>query len=180
MKPYHKLATGLLLLAAGWMIEAADKVDSKNLATGQAAFADARSSKPGQFHKLTPADLPKPFATTSVANFPRVVARPQGAMPQAPAGFKVDLYASNLNSPREIRTAPNGDFFVAESNDGDIKVFRGLDKPQQTSIFATGLRRPYGIAFYPAGDNPQWVYVGNTDSLVRFPYKNGDLKASGT
>jgi glucose/arabinose dehydrogenase len=179
MKHYHKLATGLLLLAAGWMIEAADKVDSKNLATGQAAFGDARSFKPGQFHKLTPADLPKPFATTSVANFPRVVARPQGAMPQTPAGFKVDLYASNLNSPREIRTAPNGDFFVAESNDGDIKVFRGLDKPQQTSIFASGLRRPYGIAFYPPGDNPQWVYVGNTDSLVRFPYKNGDLKASG-
>src|SRR5258708_32809250 len=38
---------------------------------------------------------------------------------------------------------------------------------------------PYGIAFYPAGPNPQFVYIGNTNSIVRFPYKNGDLKASG-
>ncbi|MBV8832720.1 MAG: sorbosone dehydrogenase family protein, partial [Acidobacteriaceae bacterium] len=38
---------------------------------------------------------------------------------------------------------------------------------------------PFGIAFYPLGDNPQWIYVANTNSVVRFPYKNGDLKASG-
>jgi glucose/arabinose dehydrogenase len=40
------------------------------------------------------------------------------------------------------------------------------------------LNRPYGIAFYPLGPDPKYVYVGNTDSVVRFPYHNGDLKAS--
>jgi glucose/arabinose dehydrogenase len=30
------------------------------------------------------------------------------------------------------------------------------------------------------GKNPQWIYIGNTNSVVRFPYKNGDLKASGS
>ena len=172
----------LIALAAGSMIEAADKIDTKNLAIGQAAFADSRSLKPGQFRKLTAADLPKPFATTSASNFPTVVSRPADAWPQAPAGFKVDLYVTGLVEPREIRTAPNGDFFVAESKAGEIKVFRGRDKdgkPEQTSVFATGLTQPYGIAFYPLGPNPQWVYVGNTGSLVRFPYKNGDLKAGG-
>ena len=44
--------------------------------------------------------------------------------------------------------------------------------------FATGLKRPFGIAFYPSGPDPKYVYVANTDSVVRFPYKNGDLKAS--
>src|SRR5262249_26025013 len=61
--------------------------------------------------------------------------------------------------------------------------YRGITadgKPQQTSIFATGLKQPFGIAFYPPGANPQWVYIGNTDSLVRIPYKNGDLKAAGS
>jgi glucose/arabinose dehydrogenase len=172
----------LLVLAAGSMIEAADKINTKNLATGQSAFADSRSLKPGQFRKLTVADLPQPFATRSATNFPRVVPRPANAWPQAPEGFKVELYATGLAEPREIRTAPNGDFFVAESDAGDIKVFRGRDKDgkaEQTSVFATGLRRPYGIAFYPPGSDPQWVYVGNTNSVVRFPYKNGDLKASG-
>ena len=37
----------------------------------------------------------------------------------------------------------------------------------------------FGINFYPPGPNPQWVYVTNTSTLVRYAYKNGDLKATG-
>jgi glucose/arabinose dehydrogenase len=92
------------------------------------------------------------------------------------------MYATSLDQPREIRTAPNGDFFVAESHLGQIKIFRGRDKdgkPQQVSTYATKLTQPFGIAFYPRGPNPQFIYVGNTNSVVRFPYKNGDLEATG-
>jgi glucose/arabinose dehydrogenase len=144
-------------------------------------FTDYRYEKPGVTHKITLADLPVPFATASSGNGPQVVARPEKAWPQVPTGFKVELYASGLNEPRLIRTAPNGDFFVAESRKGEILVFRGIaadGKPQQTATFATGLNRPFGINFYPPGPNPQWIYIGNTDSVVRFPYKNGDLKAT--
>jgi len=87
-----------------------------------------------------------------------------------------------MDNPRLIRTAPNGDFFLAESSKGEIKVFRGITedgKPKQVSVFATGLNRPYGIAFYPLGNNPQWVYVGNTDAVVRIPYQSGNMKARG-
>jgi glucose/arabinose dehydrogenase len=146
-------------------------------------FTDFRVEQPGRLRKITVRDLPPPYATKSANNGPKVVARPQNAWPKAPAGFKVELYASGLDNPRMIRTAPNGDFFVAESDQGDIKVFRGISaegKPEQVQVFASGLNRPYGIAFYPPGPEPQWVYVGNTDSLVRFAYKNGDVKASGS
>jgi glucose/arabinose dehydrogenase len=81
-----------------------------------------------------------------------------------------------------MRTAPNGDIFLAESETGKIKVLRGIThdgKAQQISLFADGLHQPFGIAFYPSGPNPKYVYVGDTDEIVRFPYKNGDLKASG-
>ena len=91
-------------------------------------------------------------------------------------------YATGLDNPRLIRTAPNGDIFLAESSSGKIRVFRGITsdgKPEQAAVFAGGLKEPYGIAFYPPGDNPQWMYVGDTDAVVRFPYQNGDLKASG-
>ncbi len=145
-------------------------------------FADYRTDKPGTAYRITVGDLPKAFATESVNNNPKLAARPDGAMPQAPAGYSVSHYASSLENPRLIRTAPNGDLFVAESRPGRIKVLRsavGADKAETTDIFASGLRRPFGIAFYPLGANPQWVYVGNTDSIVRFPYKSGDLKASG-
>jgi glucose/arabinose dehydrogenase len=147
-----------------------------------APFTDYRYEKPGTVRKITLQDLPRPFATKSADNGPKVVVRPSGAWPKTLPGFSVQQYTSGLNNPRLIVTAPNGDFFVAESEPGDIKVFRGISadgKPQQTETFATGLNRPYGIAFYPQGPDPQWVYVGNVDSIVRFPYQNGDLKARG-
>ena len=177
------LAVCLSVVAGGWMLQAAgDKIDTAHLLVGQAAFLDYRSMKPGTFRKITTADLPKPFETASARNNPMLVPRPADAWPQAAAGFTVDLYATGLEGPRQIRLAPNGDFFVAESRAGQLRVFRGRDKegkPEQVSVFATGLKQPFGIAFYPSGSNPQWVYVGNTNSVVRFPYRNGDLKASG-
>ena len=161
---------------------AAASVDVASLPKPEPPFTDFRYEAPGTFHKITLKDLPQPFATASAGNGPKLVPRPEGAWPKVPAGFKVDLYVTGLNEPRLIRTAPNGDFFVAESRAGQVKVFRGIGadgKPQQTEIFAEGLNRPFGINFFPPGPNPQWVYVGDTDAVVRFPYQNGDLKARG-
>lgn len=169
------IAGGSFILAAAWMLQAA-KVD-KNVISGQSAFVNAKDLKPGEFRKITSADLPSP--TKGTPNFGRPIPRPESAMPQAPAGFKVELYASNLKGPRQIRRAPNGDLFFAESNAGDIKVLRDNNGKPEISVFATGQTRTFGINFYPPGANPQWVYIGNTGSVVRFPYKNGDLKASG-
>ena len=148
----------------------------------QPPYTDFRFEQPGKSRKITPQDLPAPYASDTSNNGPKLVARPDDAWPSAPAGFTVQLYATALDNPRLIRTAPNGDFFLAESSSGKIKIFRGITgdgKPELTSEFATGLNRPYGIAFYPPGENPQWVYVGNTDAVVRFPYQNGDVKARG-
>lgn len=185
------IAAGAISVTAGSLLHAAGvKIDARDLQT----FADAQSLKPGTFHKITVDQLPAPFATKSAANFGPLAPRPEGALPQAPPGFKVELYTTGLSTPRQIRTAPNGDLFVVESYpasrnpfggpiaaNGDVKIFRGNKdgKPQEVSVFATGLTRPFGVNFYPPGPNPQWVYVGNTGSVVRFPYKNGDLKASG-
>jgi glucose/arabinose dehydrogenase len=111
-----------------------------------------------------------------------VVRRPRGAWPKAPEGFQVTEFATRLVEPRVIVRAPNGDLFLAESAAGRVRVFRDADgdgKPEVNQVFATGLRRPFGIAFYPPGPEPRYVYVGNTDSVVRFPYRSGDMKATG-
>jgi glucose/arabinose dehydrogenase/mono/diheme cytochrome c family protein len=145
-------------------------------------FTDYRFEEPGKIRKIAIKDLPAPLATASAGNGPQLVPRPKDALPKVPPGFKVELYASELDEPRLIRTAPNGDFFVAESRAGNIRVFRGIThegKPTQSETFVTGLNRPFGINFYPPGPDPRWIYIGNTDSVVRFPYKNGDLQASG-
>jgi glucose/arabinose dehydrogenase len=148
----------------------------------QAPFTDFRYEVPGTTRKITVADLPEPFVTRSADNGPDVVARPADAWPVPLAGFKVELYAAGLDNPRLLRTAPNGDIFLAETDPGRIRVFRGMTsdgKPEQMQVFASGLKAPYGIAFYPPGPDPQWMYVGNTAEVIRFPYHNGDLKASG-
>jgi glucose/arabinose dehydrogenase len=150
--------------------------------TVQAAFTDYTQEHPGVRRKVTVADLPQPYATESANNSPAVSPRPDGVWPQAPAGFKVEQFATGLENPRLMRLAPNGDIFLAESTPGNILVIRGVGadgKAGQTETFATGQKGVFGINFYPAGPNPKWVYVGNTASVVRFPYKNGDMKASG-
>jgi glucose/arabinose dehydrogenase len=145
-------------------------------------FSDYRTQSPGARRKITVSDLPVPYATRSADNGPNTVRRPSDAWPKAPAGFQVDLFASGLQEPREIRTAPNGDLFIAESTHGDIVVLRGISKdgkPESKEVFTGGLDLPFGILFYPPGPDPQWVYVGNTGSVVRFPYRSGDIKARG-
>ena len=145
-------------------------------------FTDFRYEKPGTVHKITVQDLPEPYATQSSSNGPHLVARPEGVWPVSLQGFKVDLYAAGLDNPRTLRTAPNGDIFLTETDAGSIRVFRGMTgdgKPGQSAEFAGGLKEPYGLAFYPPGPEPQWLYVGNTNEVVRFAYHNGDLKASG-
>jgi glucose/arabinose dehydrogenase len=148
--------------------------------TGSAAFGDWHSDKPGVSRLIRPEDLPKPGATPSSAKGPHVVARPATAVPQVPTGFKIALFAEGLSGPRQMRVAPNGDIFIAETGAGRIRVLRAADgeaKPAANEIYASGLSEPFGVAFFPS-DDPKWVYVANTDSVVRFPYHAGDLKAS--
>jgi hypothetical protein len=147
---------------------------------GREAYGNWQVDKPGTVRLIRPQDLPAPGPSS--ANVSRVVTRPAGAMPQVPPGFRIELFAEGLSGPRIIRTAPNGDIFVAETRAGRIRVLRAADgttKPGTNEIFASGLHGPFGIAFFPDGSDPQWVYIANTDSVVRFPYRSGDLKAAG-
>jgi glucose/arabinose dehydrogenase len=133
-----------------------------------------------EFAATRPSDLPVPYASPSRANEVAVVEKPANARLKVPLGFEV-IFANGLDEPRLIRVAPNGDIFVAESVAGRIRVLRpadGGDGVSRNEIFVSGLKLPFGIAFYPRGNDPQWVYVANTDSVVRFPYRNGDLRTT--
>src|ERR1700733_9338554 len=172
----------ILVFVSGREYAGARDGASGSRAADVSPFTDFHAESPGTVHHITAADLPQPYATKSAAIFTPPIPMPAGAWPQAPAGFKVELYADKLENPRLIQRAPNGDLFVAETYPGRILVLRGITadgKAQQTEVFATGLTLPFGIAFYPPGPHPKYVYVGNTDSVVRFPYQNGDLRATG-
>jgi glucose/arabinose dehydrogenase len=150
------------------------------LLEGTAAFGDWHADRPGMRRLIRPQDLPAPDTAQSARNVVRIVRRTNDQKPIVPNGFEVNLFASDLSAPRIIRVAPNGDVFAAESAAGRIRVLRpNGNSAAQPTMFASGLVGPFGIAFYPPGPNPEWVYVGNTDSVVRFPYRNGDQTARG-
>src|SRR5690349_18486306 len=110
---------------------------------GRAAFGDWRADRPGLRRLIKPQDLPPPQPEQSAANMVRVAHRTD-EKPLVPAGFAVDLFASGLGGPRLIRTAPNGDIFVAESRAGRIAALRpDGHAPAKNSVFASGLRYPF-------------------------------------
>jgi glucose/arabinose dehydrogenase len=143
---------------------------------------DFSAQAPGLTHHLRVEQMARPKATPAVSNDARVIRRPADAWPRVPAGFKVTLFAQGLPGPRELRTAPNGDIFITHRQPGEVIVLRGRDATgaaKERETYATGLDMPFGIAFYPAGPAPEWLYVGNTNGVVRFRYAVGDLKARG-
>jgi glucose/arabinose dehydrogenase len=146
-------------------------------------MGDWSEDAPGVRRLITVSDLPPPNNTRSANNGPKIVDRPGGAQLHVPPGFRIEKYASGFRDPRYLLTAPNGDLFVVESRADQIKVVRDRNhdgKPNQTDVFTEeGLNKPFGIAFYPPGPEPQYLYVANTDGVIRFPYRNGDLKARG-
>jgi mono/diheme cytochrome c family protein len=86
-----------------------------------------------------------------------------------------------FGQPRIIGEAPDGDLFVADSRIDAIHVLRvSPDRATilRDEVFARGMKQPFGIAFYPLESHPRWIYIANINGLVRFRYRNGDLKAT--
>jgi glucose/arabinose dehydrogenase len=122
-------------------------------------------------------DLPAPFATASAGNGPDKSTPPEGFLPTVPDGFHIGIFAKEFKNPRFLTTAPDGDIFVAETGANEILVLRDPQHSgtaQQRDVFATGLKRPFGIAFHD-----DYVYVSNTGAVVRFRYDQQTSKRQG-
>lgn len=149
-------------------------------ALAQGAGRDWRDDAPGRVHRIDVAALPAPMQSS--ADFPRIVPKPAGAEPKLPPGFSLAVFTTGVEKPRIMRVAPNGDVFVSETGAGRIKVLRPSadgTSVASSSTFAEGLTQPFGLAFYPAGDAPEWLYVAENNRVVRYRYRTGDTKASG-
>lgn len=163
---------------AGVLIAALYAGSAQAQMQGADALGGFESDAPGVTRFLTPDDLPEP-GTDVRSNSSRVIEQPDGAMPNVPAGFSIEKVATGLRQPRSMETAPNGDLFVSDSAAGVVRVLHvGDDGAAEITDFATGLNRPYGLAFYPPKGAPEWLYVATTGGLVRFPY-DGRTKAAG-
>jgi glucose/arabinose dehydrogenase len=131
--------------------------------------------------------LPQPFATPSVSNSSKVIGWPKGRMPTPSPGFEVSLFAGDFDNPRLAYVLPNEDILVVEvggefpnrpqKSVNGITLFRDTNKdgkPDVREVFLTGLNMPYGMLLLG-----NWFYVGNTDGVVRYPYRSGQTKIDG-
>jgi len=121
--------------------------------------------------------LPAPFASKSAGNGPEKRTPPAGFLPTVPLGFRVNVFATNFKRPRWLTVAPNGDIFLADMGAGEIIVMRDpghTGGAQVREVFVSGQRRPFGIAFHE-----NYVYVGNTNEVVRFAYDPKTSKRLG-
>jgi glucose/arabinose dehydrogenase len=121
-------------------------------------------------------DLPPPFASKSATNPAQEGKPPQGFLPTVPEGFKINIFAADFKGPRWMVIAPNGDVFLADTASGKVVVLRDPRHTgsAQQEVFVSGLREPYGIVFHD-----DYVYVGDTDALLRFKYDPKTSKRQG-
>ena len=125
---------------------------------------------------ILPDQLPEIYATRSVSNPPKVVPMPNGAVLQLPPGFIAREVASNLERPRAMILAPNGDVFLSEPRADRVSVHRDTDGDGVFDlrwVFSDKLSAPFGLAFVD-----DWLYIGNTTSLVRLPYAQGQTTSA--
>jgi glucose/arabinose dehydrogenase/cytochrome c2 len=145
-----------------------------------ARSANWRDDAPGVVHRIDVRALPPPFATPSSTNRTALIAQPANLSLRLPPGFHIAPFANGLAGPRRMLASPNGDVLVAETFGGHITVLHPSpdnSRALRADTFAGGLHQPFGLAFFPDAKHPQFVYVGEIDRVVRFPYSPGDVRA---
>ena len=129
--------------------------------------------QPGEKYFVDIDKLAEPYATKSVANTYKKLDSELCKL-NVNDGFKVNIFAKNLQHPRNIKVAGNGDVFIVESNPGKIKILRDNDNDGISDIeqvFTDGFNYPFGIEI-----TSDFLYVADLDFVWKIPYKEGQLK----
>jgi glucose/arabinose dehydrogenase/cytochrome c2 len=144
--------------------------------------ANWRLDAPGRLHRINANSLPPAFATPSSRNNASVVPKPSNASLAVPPGFHVATFISTLTGPRKMLVASNGDILVTEMRAGRVTVLHPSSDGSSVAgadVYLQGLKQPFGLAFYPSAQNPQWLYVAETNRVTRYAYQVGDVKPRG-
>src|SRR5713101_6424623 len=166
-----------LVVAVVFLAASSACAQSANQSANKASAVDSPSGL--AHHEIKPLDLPPPKLENEVTNPPKVIPKPEGAKLNLPPGFEVATFAeSGFTRPRWMALAPNGDVFLADSDAaGKIIILRDTNHDgvaEERFVFAENQLQPFGLAFWK-----DYLYLGNTNAVVRFHYRPGQTKADG-
>lgn len=169
-----------VLIAAIISSSACRRAEAPDQSARKATTTPPVSSTIGDRILIAPNSLPAPFSSESATNPPTVVPAQAGVHPIAPEGFEVSVFAEgDFGNPRLMIEAANGDLFLTDSKEDKIYLLRDtnkdgrIDNASERFLFADKLTRPYGIAI-----NGGYIYIANTNALMRAKYVAGETKLS--
>jgi glucose/arabinose dehydrogenase len=177
-----------------------------SLALSLAACDEPETATVSQTFGATPTLVEPEKSLLPTVNVAKAVGWPAGATPIAADGMAVNAFATALDHPRTLYVLPNGDVLVAETNAPDrpdenrgikgwitkivmgragadtasanritlLRDANGDGIAETRSVFLEGLNSPFGMAL--VGND---FYVANSDAIMKFRYRTGDLKITG-
>ena len=183
MKLFHAKAQGFqtrrwlfLVICTGLVLLDSPSASVQKKTDIKESFSTAAS--PLRHYEITPASLPPPNVGPDADNPPRGVPRPADATLNLPPGFEVNVFAEgDFKFVRWMALAPSGDVFVTDAEAKKVIILRDTDgdgKADARFVFASNLNLPFGMVFWN-----NYLYVGMTNAVVRFPYKTGQTEAQG-
>ena len=176
------LASGALTLLVTHSARPDDPKPHRGVLTGREAFGDWTTDAPGVRRKITVEDLTKPYDTPSAKNHPKRVDAARRGLAEGARGLRGDRVRHRPEGAPRHRPGPERRP-VRRREPGRPHPRPPRRRRRRQAGGERGLRRrastaPSASPSIPSGPEPRFVYVGNTDSVVRFPYRDGDLKAT--
>ncbi len=141
------------------------------------AADDTGEQTVGKSFYYDPTNLPAIKKAGRVTGFPQRVERNAEDHLRVPDGFQAQVFAENLEHPRWMALAPNGDVFLAESRPGKVTILRDSDGDgiaEERFTYVSGLQRPHGIAFWK-----DKILIADVSAVWQFDYRDGDVEARG-
>lgn len=171
-----------------WLVGCAGAGHASSVAAPRVEASDADEIRTQPFtpvrRVISIDELPPPDADAHARNPPRLVPPPRGATLRAPEGFRVNVFADDVESARWPVRTPGGEILVAASREDRIVLLADRDGDgvaEERAIFADADRGdpldiPFGMAFSPDG---RTFFLGNQGEVRRFPYRPGDRRLRG-
>jgi glucose/arabinose dehydrogenase len=107
--------------------------------------------------------LPPPYATPSVKNPPKVIAKPTESNLVVPDGFQVEEFASGFQKPRQMLALPGGEVLVVDSVAKGSVFLIGKDRSKKDLL--SNLERPFGIAWHNG-----FLYVSEAQAIKKYAF----------
>ena len=95
---------------------------------------------------------------------------------KAPPGFRISVFAENVDSARMMVFSPGGVLLVSETGEGKVVALsdpKHAGRAERTADVLSRLNEPHGLAFYEGK-----LYVAENDKVRRYDWDEAKLRAS--